>query len=410
MAQKYPVTRFTRHATDWSWKAYRSNGATNSGKVHFESVDQVTLGESPADWRRIIANGGSATSSLSGTKKRVISNMYGNGLSINASTLPPLVSIFEGCTKDPTSYFPAGSSVNELKALDGARSKLLGSYLDARNNWRGGNFLVEVGETIKMLRHPIKSLFGDTVHFVRGVHKIRKVKDKETYRKRLGNLWLAYSFGWKPLFEDIKDANKAIMALAEKHRSDSIPIEGSGVAESVLRNEIAQYGTFVFMQGSYDWLKFEKARSNAHYHGAIHARPEKLSTVAESFGVDPWDVIPAVWEAIPWSFLVDYFLNVQEKLDAMRYASADLSWLELGTKNVHTVINNGWQLRTPLPAKVTEIVAVAPIILETTDVNRSRVNSMPYPRFHFKIPKLGSLKWVNVAALISQISASRPPR
>jgi hypothetical protein len=41
-------------------------------------------------------------------------------------------------------------------------------------------------------------------------------------------------------------------------------------------------------------------------------------------------------------------------------------------------------------------------------VHRSSVSAIPYPPFNFKIPGIGSLKWLNIAALGRQFLKSAP--
>jgi len=406
MANVYPLTRTTRRVIPLSWQWQDSQGRHNNGVVTATTIDQVSLGASSKNWRKVISLGGNAGSILSGTRQKY-SGMCGGGLSVTTAVTPPLVTVFSGAAQG-VSAKPSPSSASQADADNKARSKLLSSYINATNSWRGGNFLAEVGETIHMLRHPIVSLFGHTEHFVQGVHKLRGIKSPSEYRKKLGNIWLAYSFGWKPLFEDIRDANKALAKLAADPPHDSFPISGRGHSDGILAHSIFEWGGPPGMVGDYNAETYLLSKSDVRYYGAIIGKPASLSTVADTFGVSPYDVVPAVWEAVPWSFLVDYFVNVQEVLDSMRYCGASLGWLMCGVRNITKKTTFLTGLHAPLPANTFESVSVSPEVWTITDVTRVPVNSLPYPSFHFKMPGIGSLKWVNISALISQISASKP--
>lgn len=416
MSNNYPVTKSQQRRYRYSTHTENFSGGPSGTwdiidrSYDVMATDSVTLGASPRGWKHNILVGSNAGSVLTGRRYKItplsgaVSGIY---LPTGPSNKPPKTVNTVG-NENPIFSFPIPATSVSILADNKAREALLGDYLKARNNWRGGNFLAEVRETIHMLRHPITSIFGKTQKMVSRVHGIRHVRNRETYRKRLGNIWLAYSFGIKPLIEDIKDVNKAIEALQRSPRFDGISIKGTGSDVSATvgvstRGFGSTPATMIYSTSSV-------VSSHCKYYGVVGARPEGLRAVGENFGVDPWDILPAVWEAVPWSFLVDYFVNVQQVLDGMRFASADLKWLMKGVKNsIKNQASSGafgpynktlWALSGGTSGGSTEGLFVA----------RSTVDSLPYPRFRFKIPGLGSMKWVNVAALIAQINGSKPSK
>ena len=404
MALTYPLVRINKRIKVLSYEKrffHPPNPAiiTSYPEFKFTLDDRVTLGQSPNNWSHLISIGANAGSGLVGKRTRLkpggggcyVSNSVTHGWDSAAGeglgALPPLTNL-------PGALPLAGQLASE---------KLLGSYLNATKKWRGGNFLVEFSETVHMLRHPIVSLFGKTQHFVKGVREIRHLSP-EPYRKKLGRLWIGYSFGWKPLFEDIKDANKALDALSAGTGHDVIGINGSGSDVKVTSSNPNQ-PTYEG-QGEFDTYSITEQR--VKYYGAIRARPESFATVADTFGVEPDDILPAVWEAIPWSFFIDYFLNVQQVIDSWRYAHASLAWLMQGTKASVRFVGTGWRPK-PISSIFDVSMAVNSSESRVDYLGRNVINSIPYPPFRFKIPGLQSLKWVNTAALIAQIAASRPP-
>lgn len=409
MGGSYPMTVTSSSYRYYSYQTDVFNGVSHvKTGGHFSGVtsDVVTRYGSPINWRDVIARSGNAGSVLTGSR-RTCKAHYGTYYSSRTDG-SGIYHFAAGCAVNPLTRIPLPNTSVSTQADDQARSKLLGNYINARNNWRGGNFLAEVGETINMLRHPVHSLFGNTTHFVNKVGGLRLLKNPRDYAKHLGNLWLAYSFGWKPLFEDIKDANKAISALQQSPRHDTIKINGSGRFEGITSSGIVVLGNFPGMDTTLSTYRFNRTSSEVKYYGAVTARPPTLSTIAESFGVDPYDVIPAIWEAIPWSFFVDYFLNVQEVLDSMRYANSGLAWLMKGVRNTVTVKATTPWISSGMVAGTSYSPGISAEELKAVYVNRQPINDLPYPRVHFKVPGLGSLKWLNTAALISQIQRSKP--
>jgi hypothetical protein len=51
----------------------------------------------------------------------------------------------------------------------------------------------------------------------------------------------------------------------------------------------------------------------------------------ELLGFDAKNWIPAIWEAIPWSWLADYFLNIQHILQAGVTSTASVKWVSKTT-------------------------------------------------------------------------------
>lgn len=425
----YPLVKRTSVRVPYSWSYEYCNGGTppfscnapvrgvTSGSISYE--DTVTLGKSPDQWRKYLALGRNASSSLSGierTRSRPAGGSYsynfGDNLLVTGST-KCIYGVAGGDLGFADTGWPAVPSGFADSLADSlAREKLLGKYLNARKTWRGGNFLAEVAETYHQLKHPIESLFGSTMRFARRVGGIRHLRGKQ-YAGALGNLWIAWSFGWKPLFDDIKDANEAINRLASGTDHDTLPISATGTVNSSIftGNTVGLAASPVPLNSYCKFDRYSSSKSQVKYYGALRATPENFYTVADTFGVTPDDILPAVWEAIPWSFFVDYFANVQQVLDAQQYANSYLAWMNRGVRNSRTNTSSGWYTDlTGIPPNQRPLVqpGVGGGSKTTTAKNRSIQGSFPVPPFRFKIPNFNSAKGLNVAGLAAQIAASKP--
>lgn len=387
--------------------------------VHFGSTltfvnsvawsDQVTLGPSPNGWKACIAAGTSATSVLDGYKQV---HGFAGMTYTHIGSKPGLKDV-----KITTGHnLNAGSAVNYPGAVVNsdadamAVKNLLGSYISQRNAWRGGNFIAEFAETVHMLAHPLKSIYNRTWSFVGTVGKLKKVyrRDPHRYGRLLGGAWLAYAFGIKPLVDDVADAQAAINKLRDSLGAfDLLPIMGSGYAEAVQHIFTnAAVPNCPYAQFNEDLF----SKSFVKYYGYIRARPMNYPQIAENFGVGFTDILPAVWEAVPWSFLVDYFVNVSEMLDSAKFAFADLAWLNKGTKVA--LESKSSDIFGPTSAGVANGYTVncggGGSVSKRHWKHRTAVLDIPYPSFHFRIPGIGSTKWANVAALVAQIAGSKP--
>jgi hypothetical protein len=374
--------------------------------------DTVDHGDGYRDWRSRIRLGQDATSTLDGTYHSAI--LHHGDCNVELETIhgfEPWKQYSGELTKAYLGFNDPGPSISTI-ADDKARSKFLADYIRLKNTWRGGNFLAEVGETVKMLRHPVRALFHSTVQFAKSVKKFRKrphgpnsARAARALRKALSDAWLTWAFGIQPLIADCNDAAKAVNVVTSRHGGtghDTTIISGSG-RDTVIPFDFTRTGmNFVAGDpGNGAWFRLvQKSDYNVKYRACVRAALETPRSVAENFGVDPYDALPAVWEAIPWSFFIDYFVNVQEMVDSIRLANADISWCYVGVRNAGTYncIPHGY----PSVAGQRGSLSGGGFYTLVKHVHRAPTG-IPYPRFHLKVPGIGSKAWLNIAALTSQI-------
>jgi hypothetical protein len=382
---------------------------------YFNADDWVDKGGPVPGYRQRIAAGASATSSLLGVRHAI--KLGSVGYSDEPKPSSPYFSSIR-CSKSiysghifecgPAPIPPQGAtSEAEYKAA----SNLLQSYISAQTKFRGGNAIAEFAETVRMLANPLKSVYSHTWSFVGKVGKLKKVyrRDPVRYGRLLGGAWLAYSFGLKPLMSDVADAESAVSHLANDLSSfDTIKIRGSGLQVLDVPS-FRQVGIPISHASHARCDRDARAEYSVRYVGAIRAKPPGYSAVLSNFGVGFEDILPAVWEGIPWSFLVDYFVNVGEVLDSLRLANADLGWLKKTTRNRNL-------RRWSSPYKADNISTQRDYDVSVTGsggmsscvrVTRTAIHAMPYPGFRFRIPGSPE-KFANIAALTAAISASKP--
>lgn len=409
--------RYQLECSGYSKAADAFGGLTTKGtsRVIVARDNFVRYGDDLPNWREIIAYGGNATTSMVGV--RTASKPGITGCFWRGKDSSPLTKGAQGSWDghDLNQFQDCPSSVSadfDPEAYNKAATALLGSYQAAVNTWRGGNFIAEFGETVEMLAHPIRSFYDRTWTFVGRVGRLRKVWriNPLRYGRLLGSLWLAYVFGIRPLLSDIADADAAVRRLgADLGRHDTYPLIGNGRVTSLLSQRLN--GVIPAPTGLPSYTirdSFVSRESSVRFKGAVIAKPPGWRPVADNFGVGFYDIVPAVWEAIPFSFLVDYFVNVAEVLDSYRLADAHFSRLQRTVRN-SVVVNLG--SARPNPSSVSQFDIVPSGgggRVRITSVTRFK-SSVPYSDFQFRVPGLSSLKWLNVAALVAQIAGSRPP-
>jgi hypothetical protein len=320
-----------------------------------------------------------------------------------------------------TSFIASGDNVNQIfpaapsaapsvEASSKAASAFLKSYLRESNTWRGGNTIAEFAETVRMIASPIRSLFSRTETFVGRVGRLRKVyrRDPIDYGKALGDAWLGYHLGISPLMGDLHDAQAAMQALSE------------GLSGGVTTKRIIGTGQVQTLEGrllnepipGFDYTIRDRETvlyQMVRYLGAMKCQPPGFAAISEEFGIGFSDIIPAVWEAIPWSFIVDYFVNVGEVLDSYKLAWVRFGWLQTTVRNRR--VNQYWPLREYSTSSTRDyLVSVQGGQCQTqvTSITRSPQGSPPFPDFQFKIPGT-QVQIGNIAALIAGIARSKPP-
>jgi hypothetical protein len=372
-------------------------------------ADTVYLGASPDNWKQELGVG-SATSTLIGVKAIVkmpfgTASWYAN----SATTFCFNGSGHGQITGMKLSLNDPGAGADDV-ASSRARAKLLGDYINAVNTWRGGNFLAEIKESTEQFLHPVHSIYNRTWEFagiVRGLRRFRR--NPLVYGKALADAWLAFVFGIKPLIQDANDANAALVRLGSgvDANADRLKLRGSSRNTKILSVVTEQITPTGWAGDTWSSVITTKSDFKVRYKGMLVARPNGDAFYPVEFGVDLSDYLPAVWEGIPWSFFIDYFVNVQEMLDGLKVVDAALARLDLCVRNAG-IVQVGVPFKSTTGAPFTTSVSCGASHSLVVRVSRQVVNEIPYVGFRFKFPGLNSPKWLNIAALARQIAGSKP--
>lgn len=180
--------------------------------------------------------------------------------------------------------------------------------------------LVTVGElhkSISMVRKPFaqaRTLLAQMTRRYRNL-LFRGLKAADAAAKA----WLEYRMGWKPLLYDLSNIAKAV------HKTLS---EIDQTYDESFRSKITQNwgdsgggGTLspsAFAGSSIVWRRSVKASVSAGVIVRFNMFDEASKPWQAMFGVELHDVAPSLWELMPYSFVVDRFLEVQTWLEAIQ--------------------------------------------------------------------------------------------
>ena len=312
----------------YCWKQFDNVPLAKDTFVESKVALRSRTGERLPKWRKVIKEGGNATTALSAEweTREVYPTSLMHTAQYKFGVLQGLRGLqgYIGHSDGQGGRNPITATISSSFADNLARAKFYKKVNEARNQFSGTIFLGELRETLHMLRRPAAGL-TDLIHgYLGGVKKLKRSQPK-MWTKAIGDLWLENAFGWNPLINDIKDAAKAISRLNEKRESKIISAGGFDMKDSTSSLPARDKGSIEYFSGTSGgkglWL-----RCNANcYERCIVRYKGRLDAQVRTQGWDNWDLfgfrtedfIPAAWELLPWSFLADYFSNIGDCLSSI---------------------------------------------------------------------------------------------
>lgn len=309
------------------------------------------------------------------------------------------------------SYFaPTYSSGISLTDADNlAKSRYLASIRRTRNQFQGGVFIGEIKETLHMIRHPAESLINGLRHYLglvkkrtRGARSIPKRSRLRVLSRIVSDTWLENAFGLQPLISDISDAVKAFERTAQEF--DGANVHGTGVSE----RQYSFKGTDnVGGPALYRYVDYVYERYIVVYRGYVMASLGSSHRNAALFGLSLESLAPTIWELVPWSFLSDYFVNLDDIIESATTSTTGLRWTsrteikELSAKRLHSFDLDLWmQSFNPSPTRSVVVHASH----EPSYFHRKRIARAPYigslvPSLSWKFHQ-SDMHLANIAALL----------
>lgn len=154
-----------------------------------------------------------------------------------------------------------------------------------------------------------RRLFGDSQH---GQKIARKLRGKD-----IANQWIGLQYGWLPLLDDVY----GLVNLTHKRTSSGVFV----FRESAKSWGYSSPGTLSSLQttknGVQYYRPYEKQHNWVRQKYMIRARPNW--TLAEPAALGLTNPLVPLWEVVPWSFVVDWFLPVGTYLEQL---TADHGW------------------------------------------------------------------------------------
>lgn len=291
----------------------------------------------------------------------------------------------------PGSYFSVdsdGLGTIGLNARNRINTEILIKAGRRQVNW--GEALGESKSTFKMLAQSASTLARAVLAARRGKFNLvarilRRPRIKFPKGTSVGNKWLAYQYGWKPLMGDIYDSYKHL-------------VKGFDT-----RLQVLSVSRFLREQTSSKLtvpnFKDSSIRTTARLGAKMFFVPSDnfLSRANQVGMINPFEV---AWAVVPFSFVVDWFIPVGNLLEAMS-ARMSVDFVDgyygiklttIGLKSNCTKSASGFRV----------VSSTTSVRRETTSYRRTVMTGLPWPAPHFKSP-FSTSHVTSAIALIAQL-------
>jgi hypothetical protein len=311
-----------------------------------------------------------------------------------------------------------------------AEAEALNRIYDAiRKEAYGVNGLLVLGElreTIHSLRHPLESArkaVGNYLNVLKsqrkqaGTLKRRKLETDAGYRHRkvtavkdgMSGTWLELQFGIKPLISDAKEiVGSAIDVLTGEPKRQRI--RGKSKVAPVTLSESGEQIEIICLKRRYTWRKSTEA-SVMFVCGMRHTVSGPGSLMGQMYdklGFQIQNFVPTIYELIPYSFLLDYFVNLGDIVSAVCTDTTDVAWVSK-TVRQDTLVSFSEAFETYHESYTSGTFHPKSLVGKTDShriyrhltVERTIPGSLPIPPLVVSVPGIDSTKWVNMGALLA---------
>lgn len=300
----------------------------------------------------------------------------------------------------------------EHEAQTKAATKLYNSANGLIQKAYSGETLGELKQGWDLMKNPIKSLLNGYTRFTKiNRAKLASAKTEKHLKnilRSVGDSWITYKFGIQPLFQTAVDVGEACASLVIG-QNGLFRVNGNSSArdEDVRSREgVGPVGGFAINAKIAEEIVYYTQSRYAYTGGVLIDTPlYDYDRARRAFGLSWNEFIPTLWELTPWSFLVDYYVNVGDLIyNACRPKP---KWVFLAESIKH---ESGVKMSSRYSSSIDSDESHGYTCYgkgPTTDAKsfeftrRDITSSPPVITLDFKIPNLHSTRWITQAALVA---------
>lgn len=374
----------------------------NSQNLQFIRIlSRQRTGFSNPQWKVQVKAGANATTQLSGVFDSIEQLESGSFILHDYwASDGEMVQRYKFTGLRPNSVTFAGTSSSSVTADNLALKLLYRRIQDRRTSFQGGVFLGEIGESLRMLTSPAKALREGLNSYLSSVRKNAR-GSRKAKRAVIADTWLEYSFGWLPLVYDIKEAADAYIKHKEKLLTNRLTSRGSESSSVVDYVDVpgAEAGNVPLRTSRKTVSTVSVQYIVGLRFAGSGASPDV--TAFERAGLTLSQFVPTLWELIPYSFLVDYFTNIGDIINAGATNTSDVIWVCKTVRSESVVTQTDtpdYSQSNDSPAIRRTITGTPSLYVAKRKAIQRTVPVLGYPRFEVSFPGRPT-QWMNMAAL-----------
>lgn len=314
------------------------------------------------------------------------------------------------------------SSADEAAALSRVYSKI-------REDSYGVNgllFLGEFRELLHMLKNPLDSMRTNVSKYLDTLKSTRKEVQRKVQRRKsdtsdslihrrlnavkegVAGSWLELQYGALPAISDAKgiltEAHQIFEDLTPKKRKRIVVRQAVAPQTSIWIDSISPVTSA--LQSRVLVTKKSTARlqyvvgMNHEVSGPVH----DIEGALQRFGFQFQNFVPTIYELIPYSFLVDYFVNLGKIVEASCTDTSAVGYIsKTYSSETQTTV---WDKYEPYsdsnwrPGPACSGKQDSTRVFRHITVDRSKPDSLGLPPLVVSLPGIDSTKWFNMAALL----------
>lgn len=280
-------------------------------------------------------------------------------------------------------------------AVSDARSRAYSKLHELQTPYNGLVFLGEIKETKDLLKDP----FGKSLKLLKSLLEVRKANPR-MIGSAIASSWLEFQFALLPLISEVDQIIRIIADQVEIDKRRSFRFFGEASSSTTTTSLVlelpycyARIETTLESKAE-NFLRFGHLVACLEHHNDISARLTgaygKLSSVPVT-----------AWELLPWSFLVDYFTNVQEIITSATTGTMNVTWQSNAV--VKTVKKTVRSVAIQASSGTYETLEHRPrrIVTQHRSVERNS-NALGIPSLRFSLPG-SNMQYANLAALLASL-------
>lgn len=391
-----------------------------------KTVRRNILGNYNPHWKTQVASGSNATTAFSGDYSSI--NTKRGHVTVKAHTGSPPIYSEQHMHGDLAAYAAAEPSWTggwTSRAGSRAASEFLQDVRKAQVQWSGPTFLGEFREAVRMFTHPINALERGVTNYLDALKKANRENRRKYFNKKqpeyarnlthiASGIWLEYAFGWTPFLRDIADSRDAYNSLFDKEQTVKISGSGKDLHQKFLSTNV-QTGVLPSCTAYAYLTQRDWEEEIVRYKGAVLHRAATTATDRFArYGFTPSEFAPTAWELLPWSFLIDYFANIGDLINAEATSTADVAWCNRTViRAVTSERTLAWSSKSIAPGYSSwtiDLLDSSPSVSvwKRKSIDRG-VSGVPQPSLTFSYPR-SAKRLLNCAALLAQVGIALHPQ